>query len=1036
MLRNSVDNLDFSLTTRIKERIEYRKDNSSPSFCNGELNELKAWKNRKSLISDETFNLKLKYEKISEEAFNLGISKLQNDDKKKILEIVKEKEWFKNFEDIMSCLREVELKSKATDFTYAVRAFLFWAKDQFEKKLDSDNLMSSSAIEMLLEDLNTELLNIAGKTLVRDLHLFKNKGSLMGENSSERFCSYLNIRFKYINDMVGFFREYPTLAKLLTIRTMFFVNNLNEFLSRYLDELSLIKEVFGHHNNKNEITSIKMSAGDSHDNGRTVILFELDNKLRLVYKPKDLQVVKTYYQFLQWINKKNRSFNFYIPKQIIKDKYAFEEYIQYKDCSNIDEIKSFYKRFGHLIGITHFLCGNDFHYENVIAFGGFPIIIDLETLFQHVPSLKMGDDAYTSLKFEHVNSVNYTGLVPFTAYDERANNKKGVELSALSGDEQIAPFKVLKVANENSDEMVFKYQDLIINGANNIPKINGEKADFKKFIPYIFDGFKEISNFFMENKKELITDGGMLEGFKGKKVRNVLKSTQRYVDMLSFSYHPNCTKDYIEREKLFENLWAYPHSNKEVILYEIEDMCKGDVPVFYNIVNSKDIITSNGTIIKDYYDKTAYDRVIERIRSLNEEEIEKQLSYMKVSFGMYTNKSYRLNLNLTDLKERVNVKDIIIDKDFLLNEALNIADQLTKEMYVSEDDETVSWSDVNLDQKGTWSIGPINADLYDGLSGLLLFYSSLYKVTADPKLRDVYLKIENSIYHQVVNKNELSSFAGRGALLYPLTILMLNTGYSSYQKKINGIVKYLEQNIENCVQHDWIGGYAGILKNLVNIYKITKDLNVKHFAEELGERIDLNTVNLGGFAHGFAGVASSLFALSDISEKKTFFDKAVKSLEKDQSYFDSSKSGWKDKRFNNEQISHKWCHGSTGIGINRINSLKYLENNNTLKKEIDICYDNLTRHTKNDDCLCHGNFGDIEFLLSYFLLTKDRNIYNSLIYKLRNVLENKYKYGDYLVRSIPCFRSVGLFTGISGIGYEFLRLYNPEEIPSLLHFDI
>ncbi|WP_438772739.1 DUF4135 domain-containing protein [Enterococcus sp. DIV0501] len=34
-------------------------------------------------------------------------------------------------------------------------------------------------------------------------------------------------------------------------------------------------------------------------------------------------------------------------------------------------------------------------------------------------------------------------------------------------------------------------------------------------------------------------------------VRNVIRPTQRYADMLEFSYHPNCFSNAIERKKYF-----------------------------------------------------------------------------------------------------------------------------------------------------------------------------------------------------------------------------------------------------------------------------------------------------------------------------------------------------------------------------------------------------------------------------------------------------------------------------------------------------
>ncbi|MGR5978841.1 lanthionine synthetase LanC family protein [Bacillus cereus] len=128
-------------------------------------------------------------------------------------------------------------------------------------------------------------------------------------------------------------------------------------------------------------------------------------------------------------------------------------------------------------------------------------------------------------------------------------------------------------------------------------------------------------------------------------------------------------------------------------------------------------------------------------------------------------------------------------------------------------------------------------------------------------------KIENSVYRRVINDSDTSSFSGRGSLLYPLTTLYMDTGENSYEEKISGVTKFIMERIDNINNDDWLSGYAGILKNLVNLYKITEKAEYKKAAEEIGNRIDIERIKLGGFAHGYAGVSSSLFALSEISKK-------------------------------------------------------------------------------------------------------------------------------------------------------------------------
>ncbi|MGR5978840.1 type 2 lanthipeptide synthetase LanM [Bacillus cereus] len=522
---------------------------------------------------------------------------------------------------------------------------MIWTKNQLDIiVLQSNNItLSNEALGMLMEGFFQDLISIAEKTLVYDMHSMKNKVLFDGATPQERYKFFLKTRFTTLESMMEFFNDYPTLTKLLTIRTIFFIDYIKEFVNNSDDNMNIIRGLFDYRG-EGCITSVKVGAGDSHEKGKAVILFELDNSLKLVYKPKNLKIAREYYNFLNWISSQDPKFEFFIPKQIYGETFMIEGFLFHKDCKNKEEVQEFYRSFGHLIGLAHFLCGTDFHYENLIAHGKFPVLIDVETLFQHTPAINLGSDAYVKSKFDNLESVLFTGLVPFIAYtDKSEDGNSGIQLSALSGDTQKMPYKILKISNMNTDEMSFDYQEHIIEGSQNLPKVNGTKIDFRDYIPNIIKGFEEICTFFFENKKNLIGEEGIIHKFAGIKVRNVLKGTQRYGDMLNFSYHPSCTQDFIEREKLFENSWAYPYYQKEVVIHEVRDLCIGDIPVFYNKVDSKDLITSDGTIVENFHEYPPLMKSIQRIKQLDSQEIEKQTSHLMVSLGMYNQESHLLN---------------------------------------------------------------------------------------------------------------------------------------------------------------------------------------------------------------------------------------------------------------------------------------------------------------------------------------------------------------------------------------------------------
>lgn len=73
--------------------------------------------------------------------------------------------------------------------------------------------------------------------------------------------------------------------------------------------------------------------------------------------------------------------------ELEKVDYGWTEEVVRKECIDSEEVTNFYKRVGVLAATAYVLGIGDLHYENIIAHGEFPVIIDAETLFQHMDPL-------------------------------------------------------------------------------------------------------------------------------------------------------------------------------------------------------------------------------------------------------------------------------------------------------------------------------------------------------------------------------------------------------------------------------------------------------------------------------------------------------------------------------------------------------------------------------------------------------------------------------------------------------------------------
>lgn len=1016
----------------IHERFHILTENQLVKHNESLLN-LKKWRERKNIVSDQSFNIKLEYEKYSEEDFDYIIGPLEPEVFEKLATYVEHSNWFKVLNKSIELLeKESNRVPIGANLGPAIKPFLLWCNQKLTNFFDSLNdelfMDKKVIVDKLVELIASELIDLVSRSAVLELHISKLEGKLLGDSPEERFKSFIDYQFIDKNYLIHFYEEYIVLARLLTTRCMYFVDNLIEAVTHFIQDHP---ELLNYMNlGSSKATEIKPGMGDTHQKGHTVISFKFDNNKMIFYKPKNLFIAEAYNHLIHWINEKNELLDMSTYKILCRDSYTWEEAVVKQNCLNYSQIEKFYERFGQLIGIMYCLRGGDFHFENLIANGEYPCIIDLETIFQHTPPMVFQDSANVEAKMEYMNSVMWLGLLPHRVYNG-INDRTGIDMSALNGKEQKASFKILQPHNNYTDDMIYDYAEFFLSNKDNLPSLNEESVHLDQFKDYIYRGFQNSCLFFIKHKEEIIHNEELLPSFKDKYVRIILRATKNYAMMLQEGTHPDYLRNAIDREKLLDNLWSYPFPDKHVISHEVKDMLDGDIPIFFTMPQSRDLIDSNGRLIRNFFEKSSYDIVVERLRTLTISEIEKQLSWVKVSLGDYqfSNSKKTKSYDYIPFSE--------MNSQILVKEACKIGDDLLDQAVYSKDNQTITWLDVIIDRSNLYSIDCLPTDFYDGLGGLLLFYYQLFRITKMKKYKNVYQKLLKTIKY-IPDMGIVSSHYGN------LSILQALSRIPDHDKELQNLMleqlKLLEEKMEDFDCTDYLSGYAGFINCLLSIHENNEDQNnayllklIEKLAEKLAEKLSENKLKdiPGGMAHGASGLSLILFKLHHLLHKKEYKDLATQLLEIDRSYFDSDVQGWKEAETG--AYLHQWCHGSTGIGISRALMMN-LYNDPLLNKEIELAVKNVLKNSyKLEDSLCHGNMGDVELFITLSIVLKE-NKYREYAFKILNqMLWEKDRNGTYYIRNVEGFTGIGLFTGRAGIGYEMLRAAEPALVPSVLY---
>jgi lantibiotic modifying enzyme len=192
-----------------------------------------------------------------------------------------------------------------------------------------------------------------------------------------------------------------------------------------------------------------------------------------------------------------------------------------------------------------------------------------------------------------------------------------------------------------------------------------------------------------------------------------------------------------------------------------------------------------------------------------------------------------------------------------------------------------------------------------------------------------------------------------------------------------------------------------------------------------------------GLAHGAAGIGWALLELSAATDEERFRTGAAGALAYERSWFDPTSGTWPDLRVAGQRRGRPrvvsatrgtWCRGEAGIAQTRLRAIA-LSGGDAERRDADVALDTTRRHVAglselDDLSLCHGAAGSADVLLSAGASAPEA------VGLAQRAIE-RYGGGGAWPGGVPGGATPGLFLGLSGIGWWFLRLHDAR-IPSPL----
>ena len=252
-------------------------------------------------------------------------------------------------------------------------------------------------------------------------------------------------------------------------------------------------------------------------------------------------------------------------------------------------------------------------------------------------------------------------------------------------------------------------------------------------------------------------------------------------------------------------------------------------------------------------------------------------------------------------------------------------------------------------------------------------------------------------------------------------------------------------------------GCAGCIGALLVLDRVSPSQKIVAVAAQCGDRLlaraqrvqngigwfsNVKTAKpITGFAHGAAGIAWALLELSARTGNQKYRETALEALAYEHAEYSSAAGNWAENAPGSGDTgpSMAWCYGAPGIGMSRSRALQHLADSGVSENLRHMVREDLERAIAatlergpgSNHSLCHGDLGNLDFLLQAAEVSGDQQLTRKVNELTNQILASIEEYG--WLSGVPLrVESPALMNGLAGVCYGLLRLAGPDRVPSVL----
>jgi lantibiotic modifying enzyme len=481
-------------------------------------------------------------------------------------------------------------------------------------------------------------------------------------------------------------------------------------------------------------------------------------------------------------------------------------------------------------------------------------------------------------------------------------------------------------------------------------------------------------------------------------------------------------------------------------------MAQLDVPHFSTPVAEAVLHVDGGAPIAGYLQATGVARLRSRLLSFGEADLARELAFIDSALVR--------PLAAADAAVAPVPAAALppVDTAALRAAAMDIAERL-ETLAVWGDDGSATWMDASMDARDdslAWrSLSPW---LGDGVAGLALTLAALERTGAGSRVRRLRLGAQRHLALGLaqIAAQPLGGLTGAPSVAYALARVAALTGDRSALALAGVVVETVPLDAIAADEiFDVAGGVAGTLLCLATVRDIAEAAGEQAVAQGATLRIRACAARLAaasaqvpdgllptvagrvltGLSHGQSGFALAIARLRDGDGAAELQPMARAALVFERDHRDAAAGNWLDLRPDaSTPCSCAWCHGAPGIGLVRA-VLRAREAADAELAE-DLALAARSTCAEPDaalDHLCCGNMGLVACTQLLAESLDDPALMAGAHQRAARVLARAKTRGGYstLLGAPGGQQTLGLFTGLAGVGYALLRLAEPR-LPSVL----